>query len=245
MNPSKPTQNKIELHGWNDLLIPTETLFSLSSRAYKLYGYLVFRARCEGSCYPGRKRMVDDLSTANDAWSLSTVKRALVELTDEYWIVRNRRFGKSATTHVFKTQRMCQEYIAEWFTSEPSNGSPVSHHKEYTDKDHTDTTTGADAPKEPGEKKQRPPNPLFDELAVKWFGIKNPSLVGDQGGRIGKVLKAVKKLDPSVTLERLQDFRVWFKEEMPGMRLKDAEKFGEYYAAFMSNPNKHKRPELD
>lgn len=94
----------IELHGWTEIILPTQAVFDLRSRALKVYCYLIFRERGKGRAWPGVKRMAEDLQTTeNEEWSEPTVKRALRELVEKKYIYRQRRVGRSSITHVFKS----------------------------------------------------------------------------------------------------------------------------------------------
>lgn len=112
---------EIELHGWTEIILPTQAVFDLGSRALKVYCYLVFRERKKGYAWPGIARMAEDLNkTEDEDWSEPTVKRALAELAQKKYIYRQRRIGKSSITHVFKSPNDYRE-----ITDDPTVSSPV------------------------------------------------------------------------------------------------------------------------
>lgn len=91
-------------------------------------------------------------------------------------------------------------------------------------------------------KSPRPRDPLFDVIAEYSFGVKDTTLLNGSGGRVGKVLKEVRKVDPGVNSGRLLAFYEWYRAEYPEVSYpQDAAKFAVHYAAFLSNPLKHAR----
>lgn len=163
--------DKIELHGWEDLILPTEALFGLSSRAFKLYGYTVWRARDKESAFPGQDRISQDLSTDAESWSLPTVKRAFAECVSKSWMYRERRLGTSSITHVFKRREDCEEFklsvgsqaIRRGIAGDPTTDRGRSDKENKESKDNKDSKDITPAPKPP--KKERDPN--LDHPAFK------------------------------------------------------------------------------
>jgi hypothetical protein len=101
----------IRLIGWDDLTIRPEAVMLLTSRALRLYVYLIMRAQDQGAAWPGIRRIQDDLNAVEgENWSEPTVKRYLAELIDNQFIYRERRFRQSSITYVFKTQEACKEF---------------------------------------------------------------------------------------------------------------------------------------
>lgn len=104
-------KEEIELCGWSDITVPARAMM-LSSRALKLFTYLLYRGRNGGSCYPGRERMVEEFNECPDeSWSLPTLDRAIKELKDKKFIHRIQKRGTSALTVLFKEERDYDEYM--------------------------------------------------------------------------------------------------------------------------------------
>jgi len=231
--------NKIELHGWKDLNVPTESLLDLSSRAFKLYGYLIFRARTKKNAFPGQTRIAKDLTTSGEKWSVPTIKRAFSELVSKNWVVRDRRVGTSSITHVFKSKAIRKHFIqSRGITGDPTVGSQMiqqSDHgrseKEYSvvkeneDKEAQDT---GEKPKSP-----RKADPIFDAVALRFYGIADSTQVNGAGSRVAKSKKAIKEVAPNVTPEDIAAFCHWYKERYPRADLpRDGEKIKVHWLAW-------------
>lgn len=73
----------------------------ISHRAMVVYMYLKDRADGQGKCWPGIKRIASDLKL-----SRSTIKRALTELTDKGYLVKENRYRSngSCTSNLYTVQ---------------------------------------------------------------------------------------------------------------------------------------------
>jgi len=231
--------NKIELHGWKDLNIPTESLLDLSSRAFKLYGYLIFRARTKKNAFPGQVRIAKDLTTSDETWSVPTIKRAFGELVSKNWVVRDRRVGTSSITHVFKSKSICKHFIQlRGITDDPTVGSqmiPQSDHgrseKEYSVVKENEDNEVQDIGEKP--KAPRKPDPIFDAVALRLYGIANSAQLNGANSRIAKSKKAIKEVAPEVTPEDITAFCGWYRSKYPRADLpRDGEKIKTHWLAW-------------
>ena len=90
-------------------LIVTDT--ELSDGAVRLYARLLYYARQDVRCWPGRQRLADDLGV-----SKATIKRRIAELVDRGLITRERRgMHKTAITWI--------EDLATVYSGEPVDNS--------------------------------------------------------------------------------------------------------------------------
>lgn len=101
-------------------------------------------------------------------------------------------------------------------------------------------TTSGDEDK----KIQRPRNLLFDKIALRSFGVSDTTkLPKSSAGWISGIVADIKKLDEGVTPEKLDEFYSWDKAEYPDCTtVKERGKFSLHYAAFLANPEKHRKP---
>lgn len=232
--------DKLELHGWTDLVIPTEAMIGLSSRAFKLLSYYVFRQRNKDGCVPGIRRIGEDLTTEDEKWSDSTIKRANEELTAKKWIVRTRRgVGKNSETHVFHSLSDYEEWQSCQTTDDPTVSSPVTRQSAHLWSDSKNTqkkeyTKENDSASEP-EKKPRPQDLIFEAVAKGSFGISNMNTINGDGGRIAMVSSWLKKNVENITVEEVQAFYDWWELEHDSISPpRDLNKFQEHWAMFKS-----------
>lgn len=228
--------DKVELHGWTDLSLPSEAMLELSSRAFKLMAYYVFRQRMKNSCVPGIRRIADDLTTEDEKWSDGTIKRANAELVAKKWIVRNRRVGSSSETHVFHSPSLCEEWLRQ-ITGDLTIGSPAipqpDHGRSQIRKtkgkeDEGESGAAADKPKP-----KRPQNLVFNAVAKGSFGITEIALLGDDGGRVGKISGWLHKTEPKIDPSRVEAFYEWYGRNYPDVAApRDIHKFQEHWAVF-------------
>jgi hypothetical protein len=123
----------IELIGWDEIIIRPEAILSLSSRALKVYQYLLMVAQRAESSHPTVEKIVKDLNEGcpEETWSEPTVKRATLELTEKKFAYRARRLKKSSTTYLFKSSKEGEEFIRR-ITDDLTVGSPVIRHTTTT-----------------------------------------------------------------------------------------------------------------
>lgn len=90
----------------------------------------------------------------------------------------------------------------------------------------------------------RPRNLLFDKIALRSFGVSDTAkLPKSSAGWISGIVADIKKLDEGVTPEKLDEFYSWDKAEYPDCTtVKERGKFSLHYAAFLANPEKHRKP---
>jgi hypothetical protein len=228
------TTDKIQFHGWTDLIVPTESLFKLSSRAFKLYGYLIFRQRSNDGCFPGIERISSDLTTEEENWSEPTVKRYMRELVKAHYIYRQRRIGSSSITHVFKEPEQCIAFIRQ-ITSDTTVSSPViqqldhpvseiknTQKKENTVEDSPPTAERAT----PEDEKQSPPSKkkkrdlLFEAVLLGSFNVTytpGSKLPTTTAGRVNKICGTLRQMDTPPTGEEMARYYADYRSENPDL----------------------------
>lgn len=204
---------KLELHGWTDLVIETETMFMLTSRGYKLYSYMVFRARGKGAAFPGLARIAQDLTLPDETWSVPTAKRHMGELVAKKLAYRERRgVGKTSITHLFKNPDVYNRFMERRITGDPTDGSPAIPQSDHGRSDIKNTKgnenkdkpeSGAGAP-EPGKPDKQELDRMFD-LICEICDL-DPKQAGKVIGKVrGELLKV------GWTSAGLAAFRDWRK----------------------------------
>lgn len=79
----------------------------------------------------------------------------------------------------------------------------------------------------------RPPDVLFDAIALGSFGIRDSAKVNGSGGRVGKVKAWLVKHYPGATDKTLVAFYAWYTAKYPDTSApRDPEKFAEHFVAF-------------
>lgn len=199
--------NDIELHGWDDLHIPTQAMLDLTSREFKLYAYLIFRARNKGSAFPGVERIASDLTRDDDKWSESTVKRTLADLGKKSYIVRNRRLLRSSTTHVFKTPELCKAFLARQLTSDPSVSSPVTPQSGHERPDIK--TTQLKENEGEGEEGQEPAGADSGDQAPSHIDSKHPAVQAYRAALLRFPAKTTYGEIASIVGEGADDVKLW------------------------------------
>ena len=89
---------RIELHGWNEVILPTRAILELSAPALRTYAYLIFRARTDGMTWVGNKKAADELGIKE-----STLRRHYRELSEAKYIHRVAGDKDTLDTYVFKS----------------------------------------------------------------------------------------------------------------------------------------------
>jgi len=89
---------RIELHGWNEVILPTRAILDLSAPALRTYAYLIFRARTDGMTWVGNKKAADELGIKE-----STLRRHYRELSEAKYIHRVAGDKDTLDTYVFKS----------------------------------------------------------------------------------------------------------------------------------------------
>lgn len=229
---------EIALHGWTTLVIPSRVLFEVSSRAFAMYCYLVFRDRKKEGAYPGIPRIADDLSASGESWSQRTVKRALAELSEKRYIYRERRLGKSTITHVYSDPD-----LNDWATDVPPvrpqvaplPGHPRPDRSSTQEKEYEEEDSAPDGAQAPTNKTKAELDELFEVIAAESFGITDMALVARMGGRIGKLRKYLTDNWPEHGADDLRGFYRWYGVEVEASPPKDAGKFADHYTAFVQS----------
>ncbi len=88
-------RRKIDQAGWTQVYHVLTLDKELSDGAFRLYVLVLKYARQSDSCWPGVKRLADDLGKTE-----STIKRRLAELSSRGLITRERRFCRSSITWI-------------------------------------------------------------------------------------------------------------------------------------------------
>lgn len=228
----------VELHGWTDLSLPTVAMLTLSSRAFKMLGYYLFRQRSDDHCVPGIRRIAQDLQTSEEKWSESTVKRTNEELEEKGWISRVRRgVGKNSATHVFRTPRDKEDWERRQLTSDPSVSSPMTRQSAHPRADSRNTQKKEDSEGSvTAPKSSRPRNLLFDTVAQEGFGIENLEAITD-GGRIARISTWLKKQmsakPEAEIIAAVKGFYTWWENEFDRINPpRDLGKFQEHWASY-------------
>lgn len=83
------------------------------------------------------------------------------------------------------------------------------------------------------EPEPRPPDVLFDAIALGSFGIRDSAKVNGSGGRVGKIKAWLVKHYPGATDKTLTAFYAWYATKNPDASApRDPEKFAEHFVAF-------------
>jgi DNA-binding MarR family transcriptional regulator len=234
---SEMTGEQLQTHGWKDLHIDSDAMARLTSRAFRLYSYLVFRARNKSRAMPGIDRIVADLTIEAEidgqkyaeSWSPATVKRTLAECEAKEYIIRQRRPNTSSITHVFKTPAHCRRFKRR-LTHEPSVSSPMSQpvgspmsHKVVRRKEYEEEDTN-------------PPRTLSDienALLAGSFGLP-PNSKG--GYALGRLVQWLSKNAASHTAAHVTGFYTWYnKKYNEAAAPRKLEKFADHYLAYMAD----------
>lgn len=97
----------VKKHGWKFAQLPSDVILSkeLTAQDVRLYAYILWRAGKDDHAWPRLETIADDLGV-----SVNTIKRAIDNLAANNWIRRQRRYGRSAITHIFETQLLCEQF---------------------------------------------------------------------------------------------------------------------------------------
>lgn len=194
-------------------------------------------ANDDGICFPSHSTLAKKVRS-----SKRTVIRMLDEMETAGDLVVRERCG---TSNLYVLLAGCdakeQKRRCAILTPPPAKTSPQAvtgggdngSHKTSDDPsvDPLREESGAGAPVgEPAKKPARPQNLVFNAVAKEIFEIPEVALIGEDGGRIGKVVGALKKAEPKVTPEDIEAFRAWYDQEYEGVsRPRDHRKFMEHW----------------
>lgn len=228
--------SEIELHGWTTTQVPTQAIFDLDSHEFRVFAYLIFRARGKEHATPGVERIAQELDLSE-----RTTKRALSGCRKKHYIRRERRLGTSSVTHVFTEPTLCLAWDeARRATDGPTEGTLVAQQtgqewpgKENTEKENTEKDSG-------GEVKDASAGVTHKELvgfiARNIFHPSGEDIPRQTYQRAAVLSRAVRAYDDGVTPEKLHKFCVWWQRSKPNTDFPLGEHtFMTHYAKFVAN----------
>lgn len=101
-------RRRIDQAGWARLSHALTLDHTLSDGAYRLYALLLKYARQASGCWPGVRRLAQDLGKTE-----RTITNRLADLTNKGLVTRERRFGRSSVTWIEDLEKVYEDHLPE------------------------------------------------------------------------------------------------------------------------------------
>ena len=101
-------RRRIDQAGWARLSHALTLDHTLNDGAYRLYALLLKYARQASGCWPGVRRLAQDLGKTE-----RTITNRLSELTNKGLVTRERRFGRSSVTWIEDLEKVYADHLPE------------------------------------------------------------------------------------------------------------------------------------